>query len=208
MKKFNLKIILNYLDFNLNYNLLFIIRQCILVLFMNITKNFMTIEYYYLLMSQQDLLQNEVIEEIVRERVSSYALQNKRNDFWILISPEFVKLPNIEQKIKQTNFYKQKKINLIAENNSEFYGAIISINKEFITWLSLRLGYFENIETFTELKTPNVNYVSNGIFGQINTNENLKQISPLKGSPKYITPSLLSNKYKKLLELSYNFIKI
>ena len=163
----------------------------------------MTVEYYYLLMSQQDLLQNEVIEEIVRERVSSYALLNKRNDFWILIAPNFFTLPDLNQKIKQTNFYKQKKLNLISPNNSDFYGAIVSVNKDFITWVSLRLGYFENIETFSQLNAPNVNYVSNGIVGKIQQNSNN---SPLKSSPKYLTPDLLTNKYKKLLEFSYNFV--
>ena len=160
----------------------------------------MTVEYYYLLMSQQDLLQNEVIEEIVRERVGSYTLHNKKNDFWILISPNFAMSLNISQKIKQTNFYKQKKINLISGNSAEFYGAIVSVNKDFINWVALRLGYFENIDTFMELKAPNVNYISNGILGKINQSE----ISPLESSPKYLTPNLLINKYKKLLEFSYS----
>lgn len=168
----------------------------------------MTVEYYYLLMSQQDLLQNEVIEEIVRERVSSYALLNKRNDFWILIAPDFVTSPDLNQKIKQTNFYKQKKTNLISPNNSDFYGAIVSVNKDFITWVALRLGYFENIETFTQLNAPNINYVSNGIVGKIQQSEINLQNSPLKSSPKYLNPDLLTNKYKKLLELSYNFTNV
>ena len=175
---------------------------------MNLGKNFMTVEYYYLLMSQQDLLQNEVIEEIVRERVGSYTLHNKKNDFWILVSPDFAISPNINQKIKQTNFYKQKKVSLISENNSEFYGAIVSVNKDFITWLTLRLGYFEDIETFTELKAPNMDYISNGIFGKVNQNEILSEISPLKSSPKYLTPNLFFNKYKKLLEFSYSFVNV
>ena len=166
----------------------------------------MTVEYYYLLMSQQDLLQNEVIEEIVRERVSSYALQNKRNDFWILISPEFVSKVILNQKIKQTNFYKQKKANLISGNNSEFYAAVVSVNKEFLSWLSLRLGYFENIETFSNLNAPNINYVSNGVFGKIEQNEAGIKNSPLRSAAKYLTPDLLTNKYKKLLELSYSSV--
>lgn len=165
----------------------------------------MTVEYYYLLMSQQDLLQNEVIEEVVRERTNSYLLQNKKTDFWILISPKFTTSPDITQKIKQTNFYKQKKTDLISSNNSEFYSAVVSVNKEFIIWLSLRLGYFENIETFTELKPANINYISNGIFGKIEQKSSNSQISPLKSIPKYLAPDLLTNKYKKLVELSYNF---
>lgn len=165
----------------------------------------MTTDYYYLLMSQQDLLQTEVIEEVIRERSNAYTLQNRKTDFWILISPEFATTPKIKQKIKETNFYKQKKVDLLSSNNSEFYGAIVSSNKEFITWLSLRLGFFENIETFKELKPANVNYVSNGVFGKIEQNMNDGHFSPLKSSPKYLSPSLLTNKYKKLVELTYSF---
>lgn len=165
----------------------------------------MTVEYYYLLMSQQDLLQNEVIEEVIRERTNSYALQNKKTDFWILISPKFAILPEINQKIKQTNFYKQKKTDLIFSNNCEFYSAIISVNKDFIIWLSLRLGYFENIETFKELSPVNANYISNGVFGRIEQNKINFQVSPLKSLPKYLAPDLLTNKYKKLIEFTYNF---
>ena len=167
----------------------------------------MTVEYYYLLMSQPDLLQNEVIEEIVRERTGSYALQNKKNDFWILIAPHFAKSPKISEKIKQTNFYKQKKNSLVSSNESEFYGAVVSINKEFITWLALRLGFFENIESFTQLNAPNANYISNGILGKIEESEITAENSPLKSSPEYLFPDLLTNKYKKLLELSYSFLK-
>ena len=70
----------------------------------------MTVEYYYLLMSQQDLFKNEVIEEIIRERTNSYFNQQKRNDFWILVSPNFVNSKNMSEKIKETNWLKHFKI--------------------------------------------------------------------------------------------------
>ena len=164
----------------------------------------MTIEYYYLIMSQQDLLQNEAIEEVFRERTSSYFSQNRKNDFWILISPNFIKNNELSLKIKKTNFYKQKKDSLITNNNSEFYTAIVSTNKEFITWITLRIGYFENIETFQDIKAPNPDYISNGISGKINTNLVNNSSELFTSNPKYIHPDLLINKYKKLLEVFYS----
>jgi hypothetical protein len=164
-------------------------------------------EYHYLLMSQQDLLQNEVVEEILRERTSSYLSQNRNNDFWILTSPQFILNKDIKEIIKKTNFYKQKQnLFLNSKNNHEFYCVVLSLNKEFITWLSLRLGYFENIETFDKLKLVKKDYISNGILGKIEKTENNFNISPLKANQKFLSPDLLTKKYKKLVELSYRLI--
>ncbi|MEY2701638.1 MAG: conserved hypothetical plastid protein [Bacteroidota bacterium] len=162
----------------------------------------MSLEYHYLLMSQQDLLQNEVIEEIMRERANSYLLQNKKNDFWIVLSPKFIKDNNFSSKIKQTNFYKQR---ILSKNSKEFYAAIVSLNKEFITWMNLRLGYFENIDTFTSNSQENKNYVSNGVTGKFIPKEIEPKTysSPFISNSKLIHPSILTNKYQKLLDLFY-----
>jgi hypothetical protein len=66
------------------------------------------INYNYLIMSQKDLLQNQVIEEILRERANLYALRKKSNDFWIVISPTFIYSPEILSTIKKSNFYLYK----------------------------------------------------------------------------------------------------
>jgi hypothetical protein len=165
-------------------------------------------EYHYLLMSQEDLLQNEVIEEILRERTNSYIVQNKKNDFWILISPNFVKNPDIYLKIKETNFYKQKKISLIDSNQkNEFYASIISSNKEFIIWLNLRLGYFEDLQTFSDKKQLNPNYTSNGIYGKLDISKDSSFKKDLfKFNLKYIYPNILISKYRKFLDLFYSSI--
>jgi hypothetical protein len=155
-------------------------------------------EYHYLLMSQQDLLQNEVVEEILRERTSSYLSQNRNNDFWILTSPQFILNKDIKEKIKKTNFYKQKQnLFLNSKNNHEFYCVVLSLNKEFITWLSLRLGYFEDLETFSTIQKSNENYVSNGIKGLVCLKNNQKDFD---FNPNFIDPIILINKYKKLLQ--------
>lgn len=168
----------------------------------------MSTEYYYLLMSQQDLLQNEVIEEVIRERASSYILQNKKIDFWILINPKFVNDINLPIKIKQTNFYKQKK-NMVTYFNDkcEFYTAIVSTNKEFITWLSLRLGYFEDIDSFEKLNPVNPNYISNGITGKVDTNSLSGKNFSFDAEPKNLHPTFLTTKYQKLLEILYTYKK-
>ena len=44
----------------------------------------MTIRYYYLVMSQIDMLENQVLEEILRERANYYLSKNKNIDFWLL----------------------------------------------------------------------------------------------------------------------------
>jgi hypothetical protein len=146
----------------------------------------MSLEYFYLLMSQDDLFKNQVIEEILRERSSSYILQGKPNDFWILVSPKFIEKEEIQQQIKQTNFYKQReKLFKNKENTYEFYATLISLDKEFITWLSLRLGYFETLnkqekkiatiksslenQFENQLENKEQEYTSNGIMGVISS---------------------------------------
>lgn len=144
-------------------------------------------EHYYLLMHQQDLFENEVLEEIMRERTNSYNLQKKKNNFWILTTPTFIRNAQFEEKLKKTNFYKTKVSNI----NNNFYSAIISPNKEFIVWLSLRLGYFEDIEVINQFELKN--YTSNGIFGKLQTNFSFNQ--------NLISDKLLVKKYQKLIEL-------
>ena len=66
-------------------------------------------EYYYLIMSQSDFMQNQVLEEVLRERATYYNEKKKSLDFWVLISPNFIKNLDLNQKIINTNFYKQQK---------------------------------------------------------------------------------------------------
>ena len=55
---------------------------------------------YYLIFSQKDFLENQVIEEIIRERSNYYISENKNPDFWVLNSPEFINDYEINKKIK------------------------------------------------------------------------------------------------------------
>jgi hypothetical protein len=168
-------------------------------------------EYHFLLMSQQDLLQNEAIEEIVRERTTSNFLQNKKNDFWIIVSPKFVLNSEISLKIEKSNFYNQKKQSILSNlDNSKFYVAIISLNKEFINWLKLRLGYFEDINNLSsnKLEDTNNSYTSNGICGtlsnSLNVNQNKQKFTFISN---FLHPSILINKYQILLKSFYSYQK-
>ena len=161
----------------------------------------MTVRYYYLIMSQIDMLENQVLEEILRERANYYFSKNKNIDFWLLISPNFLKLNDLSENIKQTNFYKQQKSKISSENQKDYYSCIVSLDKEFILWLQLRLGYFETINS-----EINEKFISDGVYGffdYIDNNNSL--ISPLKNNFKQLNPSILIKKYKKTLQL-YNLI--
>ena len=157
--------------------------------------------YFYVVMSQKELLKNQVIEEILRERTNYYLSKNKTKDFWLLISPKFIEKSIIKEKIKLTNFYKQQ-IKSIApfNDNREFYVALISTNIEFINWIKLRLGDFEDLD---QKMVSTRSFRSDGIFGQLITNtENI-----LEASPNYLHPEIYVNQYKDTLELYYqNFL--
>ena len=161
----------------------------------------MTVRYYYLIMSQIDMLENQVLEEILRERANYYLSKNKNIDFWLLISPIFLKTNNLLEEIKQTNFYKQQKTKISSNTDKDYYSSIISLDKEFILWLQLRLGYFENVNS-----KISDNFVSDGVCGFFDhIDEASFNTSPLKNETNKINPSILMKKYKKTLQL-YNLV--
>jgi len=121
-------------------------------------------EFYYLVLSKFQLIKNNAIEEILRERAHYYFSESQTNNFWIIKCPAFLYENSFEAKLVKTKFYENNK-NLIKKN--EYY-AIISSDKMFINWLALRIGYFENInEKIKEEKQKN--YTSTGITGNINS---------------------------------------
>ena len=82
--------------------------------------------YYYVLASQKFLLEEEPFEEVLKERTRNYQEQNKEIDFWLVKQPAFLEAPEfkgIKAKCPQPTV------------------AVISTNKQFITWLKLRLEY-------------------------------------------------------------------
>jgi Protein of unknown function (DUF2488) len=158
----------------------------------------MNINYHYLVMSQKDLLQNQVIEEILREKSSYYAVQNKIPDYWILISPNFLKKNELDQKIKLTKFFQNQKEKIVfnsKENKTiEFYASLVSLDKEFMNWVKLRLGYFEEIDTFQKERSI-ASYVSDGVCGTIEIKDKLQeQNSLLSNDSSLIHPDIICEK--------------
>jgi hypothetical protein len=81
--------------------------------------------YYFILASQKFLLEQEPLEEVLRERMQYFKKNNKVVDFWILPSPKFLE-------INENNIHKLK------ENLSSSTLCILSTDKIFINWLKLR----------------------------------------------------------------------
>ena len=75
----------------------------------------MNTSYHYLIMAQKDLLENQCIEEILREKTTFYSIRKKQRDFCLSISPNFLYSPYILNSLKLTKFYQQKK-NTFSKN--------------------------------------------------------------------------------------------
>ena len=84
-----------------------------------------TLKYYFIIGSENFLLKQEPLEEVLRERVQNYNKKKKLLNFWIVKNPAFLK------------YYDFIEINSNLPENSV---AIISTEKTFITWLKLRLN--------------------------------------------------------------------
>ncbi|MBD2136107.1 DUF2488 family protein [Anabaena sp. FACHB-1237] len=82
--------------------------------------------YYYVLASQHFLMEEEPIAEVLKERTRNYHEQEKAIDFWLIKQPAFIEAPEMKD---------------IKAKCPQPAAAIISTNKQFITWLQLRLEY-------------------------------------------------------------------
>lgn len=83
-------------------------------------------DYYFILASQNFLLNEEPLEEVLRERVAYYQRINKKIDFWLILNPQFIDI---------------SKLNTKKLNVSNSYAAVVSLDKYFIQWLKLRIGF-------------------------------------------------------------------
>jgi hypothetical protein len=163
-------------------------------------------KYYFIVMSQEELFKNQTIEEILRERNNYYKSKKKINDFWILVSPKFLAEPSLQKKFRETNYF--EKISTLREieiNPNTTYGCLISSNKEFMEWIKLRLGYFENIqvkEKDENSTTEKKRFTSDGICGEIECTE--PEMENIFTTRKYLVDeSIVLEKYKKFLRI-YN----
>jgi hypothetical protein len=82
--------------------------------------------YYYLVASQKFLREEEDLNEVFAERTRNYQEQGKEIDFWLIDRPAFLDAPElaaVKAKIPQPAT------------------SVVSTNKQFITWLKLRLEF-------------------------------------------------------------------
>nr|YP_010502354.1 Ycf54 [Grateloupia turuturu]QHD45223.1 Ycf54 [Grateloupia turuturu]UXC96767.1 Ycf54 [Grateloupia turuturu] len=82
--------------------------------------------YYFAIASKNFLIKEEPLEEILRERTGYYKSINKDIDFWLVLNPAFIDLPELYSVKKQ-----------IADDSA----AIVSFDKKFIQWLKLRVSF-------------------------------------------------------------------
>lgn len=82
--------------------------------------------YYYVLGSQKFLLEEEPFEEVLKERTRNYQEKEKEIDFWLVKQPAFLEAPEMAE---------------IKAKCPQSTVAVISTDKQFITWLKLRLEY-------------------------------------------------------------------
>ncbi len=82
--------------------------------------------YYYVAASQRFLLEEEPLDEVLKERYRHYQSQEKEIDFWLIKHPAFLDAPELSA---------------IRAKCPKPSAAIVSTDKTFITWLKLRLEY-------------------------------------------------------------------
>lgn len=96
--------------------------------------------YYYVLASRKFLLEEEPMQEVLKERTRDYHSKEKEIDFWLVEQPAFLNAPelaDIKAKVPQPA------------------AAIVSTNKQFIMWLKLRLEYVLTGEIQASETIPN-----------------------------------------------------
>lgn len=82
--------------------------------------------YYYVLASRKFLVEEEPLEEVLQERVRHYREQEQEVDFWLVQQPAFLDAPEMAT---------------VKTACPQPAAAVISMNKQFITWLKLRLEH-------------------------------------------------------------------
>jgi hypothetical protein len=165
-------------------------------------------DLHYIIMSQKDIIKNQVLEEILRERASHYNSKQLEQDFWLVTNPSKLFENKTYSKITKTKFYNQQfsKIRYesqIGEFNQDFLGAIISTNIQFIEWLRLRIGYFEDSNALPD--NSKASYVSDGVFGTVNSTYYFRNLR--KDNFTYLHPDLVREKSIISLEIYYRMYK-
>ncbi len=82
--------------------------------------------FYYVLASQKFLTEEEPLAEVFKEKTRYYQEQEQEIDFWLVINPTFLNAPEMQS---------------IKSQCPQPSAAVVSTNKQFISWLKLRLEF-------------------------------------------------------------------
>ncbi len=82
--------------------------------------------YHFVAASRAFLLEEEPLEEVLRERVRNYAEKDKSIDFWLLERPAFLEAPELAA---------------AAASVPRPAAAVVSTDEKFITFMKLRLEF-------------------------------------------------------------------
>lgn len=82
--------------------------------------------YYFAIASRKFLTEEEPLEEILRERVSYYKMNQKPIDFWF---------------VENSDFFNTVEVKKLIGQDTRPFAAIVSTNRTFINWIKLRVGH-------------------------------------------------------------------
>ncbi len=82
--------------------------------------------YHFVAASERFLIEEEPLEEVLRERVRNYGEQGKEIDFWLVKRPAFLDAPELAG---------------LAGSVPRPAAAVVSTDEKFITFLKLRLEF-------------------------------------------------------------------
>jgi len=117
-------------------------------------------ELYLLIIDKKTGLYKEALEENLREKNNYYLLENKLINFWISNSSTILNNNFIRKLVFNTNFFDKVKTKLDNNYFNSNFTIIYSLDKKFIEWLSLRLGYCEFRKV---IKNDNKVVISNNV---------------------------------------------
>jgi len=82
--------------------------------------------YYFVAASEAFLIEEEPLDEVLRERVRNYGEQGKAIDFWLVKRPAFLAAPELATQVASV---------------PRPAAAVVSTDEKFITFLKLRLEF-------------------------------------------------------------------
>ena len=96
--------------------------------------------YYFVAASEAFLIEEEPLDEVLRERVRNYGEQGKAIDFWLVKRPAFLDAPELSA---------------IGTQVPRPAAAVVSTDATFIEFMKLRLEFVaKNIRSPLPLSTP------------------------------------------------------